>query len=68
MQGLLVLVAVRNLHTLIEEEPESPSAFVPMVRTTPTALEMLPEEEGLTVSDVGDDAQTAEEVSSASGH
>ncbi|MCA6063663.1 MFS transporter [Thalassolituus marinus] len=68
MQGLLVLVAVRNLHTLIEEEPESPSAFVPMVRTTPTALEMLPEEEGLTVSDVGDDAQTAQEVSSASGH
>ena len=44
VQGLLLLVAVRNLQEKETESPESPAPFVPMVRTTPTVLEMLPEE------------------------
>lgn len=44
VQGLLLLVAVRNLQGKVTESPESPAPFVPMVRTTPTVLEMLPEE------------------------
>ncbi len=44
-QGLLAFFAVRNMHGLREEELEHPAPFVPMVRTTPTALEMLPDEQ-----------------------
>jgi len=44
MQALTAFVAVRNMHGLKEEELEHPAPFVPMVRTTPTALEMLPDD------------------------
>jgi len=43
--GLLTVITVQYLHKERTEEPESPAPFVPMVRTTPTVLEMLPEEE-----------------------
>lgn len=37
------------------EEPEDPAAFVPMLRTTPTVLEMLPDEPRPDSSDVAPD-------------
>ena len=61
MQLLLTFYAVRNMHSLKEEELEHAAPFVPMVRTTPTALEMLPEDvltdEQQNISD--DDAHAA---------
>ena len=45
MQGGLVLLAVWKMHQRTVEEPTGePAHFVPMVRTTPTALEMHPDE------------------------
>jgi len=43
----LVMVAftARNLLTSKDEHSDHPAPFVPMVRTTPTALEMLPEDQ-----------------------
>lgn len=35
---------VMPLRSVAEEQPEQPIQFVPMVRTTPTAIEMMPEE------------------------
>ncbi|MAT52251.1 MAG: MFS transporter [Porticoccaceae bacterium] len=45
MQGLMAFYAARNMQKLQGEPMAHPSHFVPMVRTTPTALEMLPEEQ-----------------------
>lgn len=42
---VLAIFAARNLHDHIEEPSDNSSQFVPMVRTTPTALEMLPDEQ-----------------------
>jgi len=45
MQGGLVLLSVWKMHQRVHEEPTGdPAHFVPMVRTTPTALEMHPDE------------------------
>ncbi|MCB1836258.1 MAG: MFS transporter [Alcanivoracaceae bacterium] len=54
-QGLLALFVWRHerVSGAVEVAPQ-PSPFVPMLRTTPTALEMLPEEE---VEPSADDAQ-----------
>lgn len=48
MQLLLCGFAAYNLHGKATEEPsDHPAHFVPMVRTTPTVLEMLPDEQEL---------------------
>lgn len=44
MQGLLLAAAVWNLREKAVDETETPATFVPMVRTTPVVLEMLPED------------------------
>ncbi|MEK9713424.1 MAG: MFS transporter [Thalassolituus sp.] len=45
MQALLVIVTVWKMHQRkTEETTGEPAQFVPMVRTTPTALEMHPDE------------------------
>ncbi len=44
VQAILMMMTVQNLQEKTTESPESPAQFVPMVRTTPTVLEMLPEE------------------------
>lgn len=44
MQGLLAVAALISLREKAQDEAENPATFVPMVRTTPTVLEMLPEE------------------------
>ena len=55
--GVLALIAVHYLHKERTESPESPAPFVPMVRTTPTVLEMLPEEDEFdsSVEETGDE-------------
>jgi len=45
MQAALALFTLYHLRRKQEDPSEHPSHFVPMVRTTPTALEMLPDEE-----------------------
>lgn len=65
MQMVLCLFAVRNLQNSMTVTSDQPAHFVPMVRTTPTVLEMLPDEEqetmqGETVSD--ETPHTEEEV------
>ena len=45
MQLLLALFASWQLRKLVVDPTEHPTHFVPMVRTTPTAFEMLPDEE-----------------------
>jgi MFS family permease len=54
-QGLLALFVWHHERTsgTVEVAPQ-PSPFVPMVRTTPTALEMLPDEEGEQAPDADD--------------
>ncbi len=44
IQFLLAMYIFRTLYLTAEERVEQPSHFVPMIRTTPTALNMLPEE------------------------
>jgi predicted MFS family arabinose efflux permease len=45
VQGTLFLVAVWKMHQRTKDETTGdPAQFVPMVRTTPTALEMHPDE------------------------
>ena len=50
MQLALCGVAVWNLQRKDQAPSDTPAHFVPMVRTTPTALEMLPEDEGKPLS------------------
>ena len=45
MQMLLAVFTAVHLRKKVEDPSEHPSHFMPMVRTTPTALEMLPDEE-----------------------
>ncbi|MBA54837.1 MAG: MFS transporter [Pseudomonadales bacterium] len=45
MQLLLAIFAVLQLRKQVDDPSEHPTHFVPMVRTTPTAFEMLPDEE-----------------------
>lgn len=57
IQSGLAIYTLHRLHTRQHMPDEHPSAFVAMVRTTPTALEMLPEEEEITESSHGIPAQ-----------
>lgn len=45
MQFALCLFAVKQMRRKVEDDVDHPTHFVPMVRTTPSALEMLPDEE-----------------------
>ncbi|WP_430459976.1 MFS transporter [Thalassolituus sp. LLYu03] len=45
MQGLLALAAFISLRSKARDDAEHPGTFVPMVRTTPTVLEMMPDDE-----------------------
>jgi len=45
VQMALAMFTVFQLRKKVEDPSEHPSHFVPMVRTTPSALEMLPDEE-----------------------
>ena len=45
MQFLLAIFAAIHLRQRVDDPVEHPAHFMPMVRTTPTAFEMLPDEE-----------------------
>ena len=65
--GTLAMVAVQYLHQEKTESPESPAPFVPMVRTTPTVLEMLPEEDGENISTSANEDSVEEQYRESSG-
>lgn len=65
--GTLAMVAVQYLHKEKTESPESPAPFVPMVRTTPTVLEMLPEEDGENISTSANEDSVEEQYRESSG-
>jgi MFS family permease len=57
--GTLALFSLKQMASPVQEEPGEPAPFVPMLRTTPNALEMLPDEASPTQTATTDSDQSA---------
>lgn len=63
--GTLALFCLKQMASPVQEEPGEPAPFVPMLRTTPNALEMLPDEASPTATTDSDQAAFTETMTAA---